>query len=58
MKLKSVKLLLWAIFVMLTAQYLLNFKSNFWSTVSLYLAGLAIVFALCSWIISYISDDD
>ena len=58
MKYKSIRLLLWAIFAMLSALYLLNFGSNFWDILSLCLFGAAIVLAVCSWIVSYICDDD
>ena len=58
MKYKSIRLLLWAIFAMLLALYLLNFGSNFWAILSLCLLATAIVLAVCSWIVGYISDED
>ena len=58
MKHKSMKLLLWAIFVMLLALYIPLFGGNFWDILSLGLAGVAIVLAVCSWITGYISDED
>ncbi len=60
MKHKSIKLLLWAIFMLLLALYLLllNLRSVFWDILSLGLMGTAIVFAIGSWIVAYISDDD
>ena len=57
MKFKSIRLLLWAIFAMLSALYLLNFGSNFWDILSLCLFGAAIVLAVCSWIVAYISEE-
>ncbi len=57
MKHKSIKLLLWAIFILLLSLYLLNFASNFWTILSLGLMITAIVFAICSWITEYISED-
>ena len=57
MKYKSIRLLLWAIFAMLSALYLLNFGSNFWDILSLCLFGAAIVLAVCSWIVAYISEE-
>ena len=55
MKYKSVKLLLWAVFAMLLAIYLLFLN---WQILSLILLAAAIVLAICSWIVGYISDDD
>ena len=56
MKHKSIQLLLWAIFLLLLALYLLYAFT--WELLSLGLMAAAIVFAVCSWIVGYISDDD
>lgn len=58
MKHKSIKRLLWAIFVMQLALYVPLFGGNFWDILSLGLVGTAIVLAVCSWITGYISEDD
>ena len=57
MKHKSIKLLLWAIFILLLALYLPNFGSNFLDILSLVLMVTAVVFAVGSWITEYISED-
>ena len=58
MKYKSIKLLLWAIFVLLLSIYVLNFGTNFWDLLSLGLMITAIVLAICSWITGVISNDE
>ena len=58
MKHKSIKLLLWAIFILLLALYLPNFGVAFLDILSVILMVTAIVFAVCSWITEYISEDD
>ena len=60
MKYKSIKLLLWAIFMLLLALciLILNFTAGFWEFLSLGLIGTAIVFAISAWIVGYISDDE
>ncbi len=58
MKHKSIKLLLWAIFILLLALYLPNFGVAFLDILSMILMVTAIVFAVCSWITEYISEDD
>lgn len=58
MKHKSIKLLLWAIFILLLALYLPNFGVAFLDILSMILMVTAIVFAACSWITEYISEDD
>ena len=58
MKHKSIKLLLWAIFILLLALYLPNFGVAFLDILSMILMVTAIVFAVCSWITEYISEVD
>ena len=58
MKHKSIKLLLWAIFILLLALYLPNFGIAFLDILSMILMGIAIVFAIGSWITEYISQDE
>ena len=57
MKYKSIKLLLWAIFILLLSFYVLNFGAPFWEILSLGMMAAAIVLAVCSWIVGYISDE-
>lgn len=60
MKFKSLQLLLWAIFMLILALYLLllNLRSNFWDILSLGLAGAALVFAFGSWLTGKIGEDE
>ncbi|MBQ3529606.1 MAG: hypothetical protein IJA47_03840 [Oscillospiraceae bacterium] len=57
MKHKSIKLLLWAIFILLLALYLPNFGIAFLDILSVILMVTAVVFAVGSWITEYISED-
>ena len=44
-------------FILLLSFYVLNFGAPFWEILSLGMMAAAIVLAVCSWIVGYISDE-
>ena len=59
MKYKSIKLLLWAIFALVMSLYmaLLN-RGTVTTALAVLLLVAAIILAICSWIVGYISDEN